>query len=201
MNNKWKFLTGDICFTIYGGKWYKQISDTVYHVIELLNLHECTGDETIEKYNVSLQEIDLAKVSQHDLDSAMSCCGLEINESDITPVITIEVLSDYGLYAPMGNWSGNNYKQLLGKAKFESLALTVDRQYHKKQLNRPVNLLGSTASEAAKGDYNSALIRGIAKGDKTARLMGKIHGLTEDDMQDIAEIPEARNWNRQQIVA
>ena len=52
MSNKWEFLTGDCNYKEYGGKWYKEVNNRCYHVIELINMHEATGEENQPKYAV-----------------------------------------------------------------------------------------------------------------------------------------------------
>ena len=102
-------------------------------------------------------------------------------------------VSDYGCYIPMGNWSGNNYKHLLSRAKDESRCLQGE-DYHEQQLERPVNKIGSTAREYGQGDFISAMIRGIANDDQDAKIMGKIHGLNESDINEIKQSPENKQF-------
>jgi len=181
----WEFLTGDIDYTCYGGKWYKQIDDVVYHVIELINWHDATGDTDQPTYNVELQEIDL---SIADIESALNCCGWINDETELNHALVVDSVSSYGQYAPMGNWNGNNYRKLLRQAKNESRFIESDHEYHSYMLDRPVNQLGSTACEYARGDFTSALIRGLADNtDPMYRIMGKIQGLSNDDMDQIDE--------------
>ena len=182
----WQFLTGDVDYMTYGEKWYRQVGDTVYHVIELVNMHDATGETEQPVYHVNLQQIDL---SIADLDSALSCCGW-IKDDVTDPRMLVDAVSSYGQYAPMGgNYDGNNYRKLLAEAKRESKRLTRDDDYHAQRLARPVNQLGSTACEFAQGDMMSAIIRGIASGDRSARIVGKMHGLKEEELDDIADDP------------
>ena len=84
----------------------------------------------------------------------------------------------------MGNWEGNAYRPLLRQAKNEANSLKDSARFND-AMRRPVNQIGSTALEYMQGDINSALVRGIAKGDPMARIMGKVQGLTAQDMDDI----------------
>jgi hypothetical protein len=143
----WEFLIGDIDFMICGGKWVKSISDNVYHVIELVNMHDATGDIDQDKYYVGLQEIDL---SIADLESSLECCGYS-DDIEITDLLLVESVSSYGQFAPMGDWNGNNYRKLLRQARDESNNISSDNDYHSYMLDRPVNQLGSTACEFARG--------------------------------------------------
>jgi hypothetical protein len=183
----WQFLVGDINYMDYGGKWVKQIDDTIYHVIELINWHDATGEYLKPTYNVELQEIDISKA---DLKSALDCHGYtqdNISSWDNLEIMLVECVSGYGQYAPMGTYNGNNYRKLLTQAKQESKQIESDYDYHCYKLDRPVNKLGSTAQEYMVGDFNSALIRGIASNDPHAKIFGKIHGLTEEDMSSVDE--------------
>jgi len=176
----WEFLTGDINFQQYGGSWFRRIGPArIYHVIELVN----TTDKSQYTYSVQLKEIDLDNVLEGRLEAALSCFGMgEFLQSDIRDV---DALASYGVFAYMGDWAGNDYTDLLREAKRESRRLEKDSDYHESQSERPVNRIGSTARELAQGDFDSALIRGVAKGDRLARLVGKIRGWSQEDMDSI----------------
>lgn len=182
--SKFHFLTGDINFTLYGGKWYRKVSGTCYHVIELINMWEATGEEDQNKYHVSLAEIELQNIPTHEIESAWASCGWDESRKPENALQVVEAVHDYGCYAPMGNYNGNNYKNLLKQAKEESYLLD-NSDYHSQQLNRPVNMLGSTALEYSQGDFQSAMLRGIFSGNVAARIVGKMHGLKEDDLNTL----------------
>jgi hypothetical protein len=189
---KFEVLTGDVNYLDYGAKWYRQTSESCYHVITLVNMWDATGDDDQDKYDIQLEEIDLAEISQKNIDSALSCCGWN-DDQEITALMTIDSISNYGCFAYMGHWSGNNFKKLWNIAYNESFSLS-DEDYHEKRMNRTVNQLGSTAREVMQGDFTSAVIRGIAKGDISARIMGKIHGLKDDDLNSIAGDENLKNF-------
>lgn len=176
---------GDVNYRQYGGKWYRKIDDTTYHIIELINMWDATGEEDQSQYNVSLAEIDLMNISDDQIKRCVDSCGW-LNNDNLSELMVIESIHSYGIYAPMGDWNGNNYKELLKQAREESHLLD-DSNYHTSQMNRPVNKLGSTAYEYSIGDFNSAMIRGIASGDKSAKIIGKIHGLSEEDQKQITD--------------
>ncbi len=194
-----KFLTGDTNYLDYGGKWYRQINDRCYHVINLVNMWDATGEENQPKYNIQLEEINLDEISQKNIDSAISCCGfddeqIEEVESGKNDLWLIESISTYGCFAHMGNWDGNNFKKLFNLASEESYNLNNER-YHESRMNRPVNKIGSTAREMMQGDFTSGLIRSIASGDKSARILGKIQGLSSDDLDLIEGDKDLKNFN------
>jgi len=82
------------------------------------------------------------------------------------PLVIVESLCDYGCIAPLGTWGGNNYKQLLQIAKQESRKIQENNSYYEEKMNSPVNRIGTTAKEFQHGDFDSAVIRGLHKGDK-----------------------------------
>lgn len=195
----WEFLTGDMNFVEYGGSWVKQLSDVRYLVIELINLKDAMGDKAEMVYDVGLKECD---IESPQLNNAIASHGFPDGfDVESHPLAKVEVLVSFGNFAPMGEWSGNNYRELLRQAKSEARRLIADHHYHAQQMNRPVNKLGSTAYEYAQGDFDSAMIRGIARDDKAARIFGKMRGLKHEDMNALGEDEKnfslTGNWEEQ----
>jgi len=191
MSRKWEFLIGDINWQAHGGSWCRHVANRHYHVVELINLRDAMGEEAEVTYSVSLKSVNLDEVPRAGLDAAISCMGLNdatfarLFEGDDADIGYVEALASFGLFAPMGDWDGNAYRPLIAAAKRESNRLISDREYVESQMSRPINRLGSTAKEYATGDTQSALIRGIAKGDKMAYIIGKIQGLKTEEMDSI----------------
>jgi len=93
-------------------------------------------------------------------------------------------LCDYGCIAPLGNWEGNNYKQLLQIAKQQSKKIQEDEDYYEEKMNSPVNRIGTTAREFQHGDFDSAVVRGLRKGDKKCWLMARVKGCKAEDLEN-----------------
>ncbi len=57
-------------------------------------------------------------------------------------------------------------------------------------MDRPVNKIGSTAREYARGDTNSALMRGLAKDDKTSEIIAVMQYGREnlDQVKELAKL-------------
>jgi len=184
----WQFLTGDVKFTEYGGSWFRGIAPDVYHVIELGNWEDWIGQDAEggPTYNVSLKEIDLSVI---DPSAAMASWGMP-PDSQWDKRAIVDACASYGNYAPLGDWNGNNYRQLLRTAKRESKRLERDARYREDRLMRPVNKIGSTALEFAQGDFVSGMLRSIASGSQEARIVGKIYGLSDSDLDTI----EREGW-------
>ena len=179
----WAFLTGDVNYKDYGGKWYRQVGDGLYHVIELINMVDAFGDDVDFTYMVTLQEIDVESQNVREIMDQYGITPADTDDMDADAITCI--ILDAGRYIPLLDVSGGNYRLLLRHAKQESRRIASDHNLHLSLLQRPVNAIGSTALEYSQGDFKSAMIRGIAKGDSTARLLGRIHGATNDDMDAV----------------
>jgi hypothetical protein len=169
--SKFCFLTGDVNYLDYGGKWYRKVSPTRFHIIELLNMWDATGDTNQEKYYVSLCEVD---TTSSQLKVAYECSGVESSEA--SELEKAGALHDYGAVAPLNTWAGSNANKLISQAKRESRSLD-DPDAYEAAMSRPVNALGSTAREYGNGDFDSAIKRGVERNDTAAKLMAKIEGL------------------------
>jgi len=172
----WKWLTGDVNFTDYGGSWYRKIDDLRYHVIRLDNWEDMAGADASEyTYNVTLSEVNLGDADQ--LQAAMKSCGWEDGTDDygnpLPDLAKVDAMHGFGARAHLGEWNGNNYRKMLAEAKRESRSLD-DPDTYEDAMNKPVNAIGSTARELQKGDVQSAILRGLAEGDPKAELMCKL---------------------------
>jgi hypothetical protein len=181
---KWQY-TGDVNMLDYGGKFYRCVHGLRYQFVQFTNMNEACGrdNEGHDKYVVELSEIDLDDLSSQQIRSAMDCVGLNaellkrIRDSDGIPAVLqaqAEACHYYGAKCPCGSWEGNNARKLLRDAYREADLLARDKDALYCALEKPVNKLGSTAREYARGDMESALARSVAVGDPSALLMRKI---------------------------
>jgi hypothetical protein len=182
--SKWQTF-GDINLLDYGGGFWRMTAPRVFQFIELVNMDEACGrdNEGQPRYTVELALVDLNAIPEKELESARKSCGWDSAPDNDSALA--EMVYQYGLRAPLGSWSGNNAGKLLRNAKSEAHAL-LDSSRLADQLDKPVNAIGSTASEYMRGDIHSAMVRGIEAGDQSARIMGKMHGLTDSEMSAAA---------------
>ena len=181
MAARFTFLTGDVNWPQYGGKFVRKVGTRRYHIMEVMNWRDACGREApAETYNVSLSEVDLDVIPENAIVSALRSWGWDRNgdtESGdhviLTDLILVEVLHSCGSKAPLGEYNGNNLRKLMQSARAESAALD-NRYAHKAAMAKPVNAIGSTADEFMRGDIVSAMSRG----DTTAhKIMRKMHGI------------------------
>lgn len=169
-----------------GGKWLRKVAHHRYHMIEMIDVTDYS-DFPDYNYIVDLSEIDLDMVSEKNLESAKQSCGWD--DMDLNnPEYVAEMLHSYGLKAPIEAFDGNNWHKMFREARKFSYSFDNDLQKHEEMMNRPVNKIGSTAREFMQGDFRSGMIRGISEGDAVAKIMGKMHGITDEAIDKIKGI-------------
>lgn len=173
---------GDVNPQAYGGKWYRRTHDRSYQFIEIVNMNDACGrdNEGHPTYVVELSLVDLDKIPAKEQTAAWRSCGPDedYQESDTSlhDLVAAEACHSYGCKAPLESWEGNSSVRLLRVARTAAHTLKGDSIALGTRLSRPVNKIGSTAAEYMIGDIDSALNRGIQKGDPTALLIGRIYG-------------------------
>jgi len=162
---KFTFFTGDYNWQTYGGKFIsKKLNNGDFDywlVMSVINMHDATGDENQEKYNVNVCVIAPSELSEKELDSALSCCGFEESKDELIEkygaTILVEAISDYMGGAVIFDESGNNLKKLMKDARKESdlmgsflFGFAMDKYQ---------NRIGSTGWDLLKGDILAGLNR------------------------------------------
>ena len=64
------------------------------------------------------------------------------------------------------------------------MKIQEDEDYYEEKMNSPVNAIGSTAREFQRGDFDSAIVKGLQKGDKRCWLMARIKGRSAEDLEN-----------------
>lgn len=179
---KFKFLTGDVNWIDYGGKWVsKRLNNGEFDywlVLELLNMDDACGrdNEGQAKYCASLAVVSPSEAGE-ELNKAAECCGYDqaqlANASDLCKV---EMLHSYGVYAQTWTASGNNAHKLLREGKREAmLQATFTFGF---VMDRAMNRIGTTGWEALRGDITAGLTRAIESGSPEGQVLGKIYGVS-----------------------
>lgn len=172
-----RFFTGDRNWLDYGGTWSRHIPGTRrYHFIRLDNMDEACGrdNEGQPTYRVQLSEVDMDEISDDQINDAMRSYGND-DSSGLTDAECAGLVFEYGISSPLHSESTYNAYKGIAACRKESYRLSRDAEAYEEAMERPVNRLGSTAREFGRGDLNSALIRGLEAGDKSARIIGKMY--------------------------
>ena len=177
---RFTFLIGDVDWQTYGGKWISEKLNNgefdYWLVMELINWHEAVGeDEAPAMYHVALSVIS-PQEAEPELQRAAESWGIAVEELD-TDEKKIECLHSYGVYVPIWQQDGNNYRKLM----------TACRKFARQEasilfgfiMDRPVNQIGTTGWEALRGDLLAGLNR-VPENPET-ELMQKISGITPQE--------------------
>ena len=128
------WLTGDINYAEYGGKWItKKLNNgdwDYWLIIELINMDEhCSEYE--HKYITQITAISPKAAGWKAIRSALRSCGIRFK--DFRPEflkhggkkrLILESLSNYGISAPLDSFTGNNYRDVLRRARKALPAIT-----------------------------------------------------------------------------
>ena len=160
MTIRFTCLTGDSDWLSYGGKWispkYNNGDFDYYLVRTLINMEEAVGGEAKFKYLVRLSVVVPSEVI--DYVSVMQSCGRDDEYrqwKNIPDIERVEMLDDYGIYACMKEWEGNNYKKLFKLCTDEAMLVTGLFGFY---MDRYQNRIGATGWDLIKGDSWGGLL-------------------------------------------
>lgn len=173
---RFNFLTGDVNWLQYGAKWISPRLNNgefdYWLVLELVNMHDATGEEDQDKYNVDLCAVSPDQAGADNVNKAIECVGMP-DECRDNPIALVEALHSYGVKSLLWSGNGNNAHKLLKEAKHQPVDMLFGFY-----MDTPKNRIGTTGWEAIKGDLNSALSRTIASGSVEGNILAKMNGIT-----------------------
>lgn len=167
MPKTWEYQ-GDCDVLGYGGTFLRHVGERRFHAIRFDNMDEACGsdNEGQPRYHGSLVEVDLDTA---DVQSAAdSWCEDASEHEDIALAFMV---TSYGEYAPLHDEASNNGNKLIRDLKRMSREIEGDSDRYETLMSRPVNALGSTAREFQRGDFQSAMDRGLRSGNEAAGIV------------------------------
>ena len=174
-----------IIFEDYDCKMLRHVEGRRYHLIHVIDVDYSIGEAEAKecgKWAVDLKEIDLDLLTDKQINEVLRFIGQDTTpDPRMNDEWMVDACADYGCAAPLFQGQGNNRGKLIAQAKRESRELD-DPIKHEAAMDRPVNAIGSTAREFGQGDFTSAMLRGASQGDPKAKLMLKIHGAKDEDI-------------------
>lgn len=177
---RFKFLTGDVNWLSYGGKWVSSKLNNgefdYWLVMELINMDDACGrdNEGHPTYIVSLSAVAPSEAGDK-LKSAFECCGVDqSDECASNPLVQVECLHSYGVHTVLWQDNGNNARKLMRQARKEAQLANMLFGFY---MDRAVNRIGTTGWEAIKGDLTAGLTRTIASGSTEGNILAKMHGV------------------------
>ena len=160
---KFKFLTGDINWQTYGGKFVSNRQSNgefdYWFVMEVINYrdsgccdYEHDGDGST--YGVMLTVVAPSQVSEEKRQHALASWGL--SDKDWAVILErngdlawVEVLSDYGIQALVWQDNGNNLSKLMAEARRQA---RENEFFFGFAMDKAQNRIGSTGWDFLKGE-------------------------------------------------
>src|ERR1022692_1272726 len=144
---KFKFLTGDVNWSDYWGKWlagpFNNGEFDYYFVLSLTNLLDACGEREAKeaggKYLVDMSVV--APEEFQDKQSALDYCGCTFMWPQLKAYEKVEMISSYGGSAIVFSGIGNNYKKLFKAAKDKAKEAEMLFGFF---MDRLLNKIGST---------------------------------------------------------
>lgn len=162
----WTFLTGDVDWQDYGAIWCRKIG-RVWWVLRFENMEEW-GDGA-KGYHCEVLRV--SNVPDEAKKSALDTVGLSMEEfkelCDEDPkcaeLTMLDALVCYGTYSPMSSCESNYPDRARAQARREADEFIADDKACQKALRRPINKIGTTASEMGQGNILAGLERSATK--------------------------------------
>jgi hypothetical protein len=178
----WTDIGSDASWDEHGGRWAKRAADGSWYVVRFDNMYEACGEDECKRdgqdqYVCEVERVDLSDLGDDTLASALRCCGFtkdidgfiyddsgnEIaSPKDETRfyLVLVEACVSYGAKQPLDSFSGNvRPSNVRANARRAAEALMRDATALGERLDRPVNAIGATAREYARGEIAAPLAR------------------------------------------
>lgn len=178
---RFSFLTGDVNWLEYGGKWVSQKLNNgqfdYWLVLDFTNMDDaCGGDNKGQpKYYITVSAVSPSE-AEAELEKALEGYGWDKEELD--DLRKVEALHSYGTSAVVWQGSSNNSKELMREAKRQAQKEGVDR--FEESMKAPKNMIGSTGMEFLRGDILGGLSRTMASGSPEGEILKKMYGMKEE---------------------
>lgn len=184
----WIDLGSNVNWSDYGGKWGKRASDGSWYVLDFTNMYDACGEGECKRdgqsqYVCEVKRVDLSQLSSENLQRALDCIGLDLDDVDVKhrEAAQVEACVSYGCTQPLNSFSSDVYAgRIRADARRYAEKCMRDSDLLAERLARPVNAIGSTAEEYGRGDINAALLR--PPFDQGKKIMLKMHGATQEEI-------------------
>lgn len=187
---RWADIGSDASWEDYHGMWARRVAETRYHVLKYINWEDACGGDGPEDGNgkpyfghMDLVEVDIADTLQRD--AALRSYGWTLKAGEVIndydgehvggALVCVYAMASYGAYAPLWSSSGHSARELMRRGARESITLVEDDALYEARMEEPVNDLGSTVREYARGETMAPVLRGIAEGNPAAELALKMY--------------------------
>lgn len=150
---KMKFFSGDSDWKTHGGRWISpKLSNGEFDywiLLDFLNMRELTGEEGNTRYCLRVVAVAPSQVPADHLARAFQSIGHDEIPKDVTDEMKIDALMESGIYAPLKDFDGDNYKRLFRNAHKE---LPVIEGLFGFYMDKPKNRIGATGWDFIRGN-------------------------------------------------
>jgi len=160
---RFTFLTGDVNWQQYGGKFVSAKQNNgefdYWYVMDVINWEDATGDKEQGTYNVSLYSVSPSEAGPDSLKDAFACCGMDSDrdtELRADPLVQVEALASCGIYAQLWSENGNNLNKLMRQAREQARMASILYGFY---MDRPANRIGTSNWDAQRGNILAGLAR------------------------------------------
>ena len=168
-HTKFRFLTGDVNWKEYGGKFISQKFNNgdfdYWLVLEVMNWEDATGKlgPGKSRYCVTLSVVAPSEVNDKECQRAFDFYGIKDERKDIANDLLVEVFHSYGTTSTVWEGNGNNIEHLMRAARKEA---DITNMLFGFVMDRPINALGSNGWDFVKGNPSAGLDRWVEKQKK-----------------------------------
>jgi hypothetical protein len=163
----WTDIGSDMSWEDYGGKWARRARDGSWYVVDFTNMYDACGEgeckrDGQDQYVCEVKRVDLADLDADTLKRARDCVGLNLDDiaEEHREIAQVEACVSYGCSQPLDSFSGNvRPANVRANARRAAEALMRDAVALEAKLETPVNRMGATAREYARGEIMPALTR------------------------------------------
>ena len=149
-------------------RWVRRAADGSYYFVCVTDMWEATGEEDQARYLADLLRVVLDEVPEDARRSAIveSCGGDPASDVFRSDEVVAECVRNYGIYQPLGQFSGGDSASLREQARRTAEKYMGDADALDERLERPVNQIGTTAREFGRGEVTAGLHRRIKSVDE-----------------------------------
>jgi len=155
---RFTFLTGDVNWQQYGGKFISAKQNNgefdFWFVMDVINWEDATGDKELGTYNVSLYSVSPSEAGSDSLKSALDSCGTDSEELRANPIVQVECLACYGVYAQLWSENGNNLNKLMKQAREQARIASMLYGFY---MDKPANRIGTSNWDMQRGNVLAGL--------------------------------------------
>jgi hypothetical protein len=202
-NQGWIDICSDVNWQDYHGLWGIRIDMGEWYLIKFTNMAEHFSEEELKEYpqfEAQVLYVNLNDIDKKELKNACDCCGYgnsDWNHGHVpigNELMMINACASYGTAANLDTVESNVHAlRVRASAKRIVEAYIADKDSLEDELDKPMNAIGTTKREQAKGNILGGLERYAVdlscgtedpntEGNQRKNLMLKLYGVNTESL-------------------